>query len=164
MSKSLAYLTLLVAAATLVVISVAKPMYLSDANGFLRNFVNHEFLNVLGVFLAITLASVANIHLAFNRIEERHSKRNALVKSRQNLKKTAYWLISLFCVGGLVVIVKPVACTSEISVALFNSAAIIIVLWHVLILISLTELVFRIEPEFPPAPEGGDDGHNMRGS
>lgn len=150
MSKSIAYTIIFVTSVALVVLSVLKTNYLSDSNEFLKNFVNHEFLNILGVILAITLASVANVHLAFNRIEERYNKPNTLTKSRQNLKKAAYWLIGLFVAGALIVIIKPISCNTDISAALFNSGALVVLLWHILILISLTELVFRIEPEFPP--------------
>ncbi|WP_415279882.1 hypothetical protein [Brucella sp. BZ] len=147
MGKVSSYLILLMAGIALSTISLVSPQYISDNNQFLKNFVNHEFLNILGVILAITLASVANIHLAFNRIEERFNKKNGLVKSRQNLKKAACWLIALFIIGGIIVIAKPVAISGDVSEALFNSASLVVLLWHVLILISLTELVFRIEPE-----------------
>lgn len=146
MNRMIGYLTLLFCALSMTVISVVEPQYLSDSNKFLKNFINHEFLNILGVILAITLASVANIHLAFNRIEERYNKKNALVKSRNNLKKSAYWLIVLFVVGAIIVFVKPIACVSQVSAALFNSAALVVLIWHILILVTLTELVFRIEP------------------
>lgn len=118
--------------------------------------MNHEFLNILGVILAITLASTANIHLDFNRIEERYGAPGALVKSRGNLKKAAYWLIGLFLAAIVLVVAKPVACNGETSQALFNAAALLILLWHVLVLVSLTQLVFRIEPEFPKGrtPDG----------
>ncbi|MCR9235662.1 MAG: hypothetical protein NXI17_03235 [Alphaproteobacteria bacterium] len=156
MGRTLSYLILLVSAIALTVISLVKPLYLSDANVFLDGFVNHEFLNILGVILAITLASVANIHLAFNRIEERYGKPGGLAKSRENLRKASSWLIALFIMGAVLVIVKPVACASDVTEALFNSGALVVLIWHVLILISLTELVFRIEPEFPK--RSGNDG------
>ncbi|KZB56822.1 hypothetical protein [Thalassospira xiamenensis] len=149
MSRLLGYLIIFMSGLAMTVVSVVRPEYLSDSNEFLRNFVNHEFLNILGVILAITLASVANIHLAFNRIEERYKTKNALTKSRHNLKKSAYWLIGLFVAGAVVVFIKPVACSSPVSIALFNSAALIILIWHILILVALTELVFRIEPSSP---------------
>ena len=69
MSKTTAYILLIAFCAGSVTISVVRPDFLGDDNIFLKNFVNHEFLNILGLILAITLASVANIHLAFNRIE-----------------------------------------------------------------------------------------------
>lgn len=153
MGRGLSYTVLFVSAVGLTVISVVKPSFLSDANGFLKNFINENLLNMLGVILAITLASVANIHLAFNRIEERYEKPDGLTKSRTNLKKAAYWLIGIFVVGCIIVAVKPLAASTEVGQAIFNSAALLMLIWHVLILISLTELVFKIGPETPPGPK-----------
>lgn len=158
MSQILSHVVLFISAVAMIVISVISPQYISDSNKFLENFVNHELLNILGVILAITLASVANIHLAFNRIEERYGAPNALHRSRSNLRKAAYWLIGLFVSGAIIVVVKPVACSGPVSSALFNTAALVVLIWHILILMSLTELVFRIEPEFPNSVKKRDDG------
>ncbi len=150
MSKPLSYAILFISAVGLTVISVIEPSYLSDKNVFLKNFINENILNMLGVILAITLASVANVHLAFNRIEERYGVAGGLQKSRNNLKKAAYWLIGIFVAGCIIVAVKPIAAKTEVGEAIFNSAALMMLIWHVLILISLTELVFRIGPDIPP--------------
>lgn len=151
MNKTIAYVTLLAFATLCIIVAVVKPTLLNDHNSFLKNFVNHEFINVLGIILAITLASTAQIHLAFNRIEERHNKPGALLKSRANLKKATYWLIGLFIGGAILVVLKPIAtdATTPTAEAIFNSAALFILLWQALILLVLTQLVFMIEPEFP---------------
>jgi hypothetical protein len=143
---------LIVSTAASIVISTVRPSALNDQNAFLRNFINHELINILGVILAITLASVANIHLAFNRIEERYNAPDALSKSRGNLKKAAYWLIGLFVAGIVIVVSKPMASDPSTPTleALFNSAGLLVLLWQVLILVSLMQLVFMIKPEFPP--------------
>lgn len=145
MSKTLFYLILVVFAATSIVLVAVRPDWVSDQNTFLRDFVNHEFLNLLGVILAITLASVANMHLEFNKIEERF-QRAGLSKSRQNIKKAAYWLIGLFVAGVTVVTLKPLFGQGAVGEGVANMAALLIVLWHVLILIILTQLVFAIPP------------------
>ena len=74
MTRPIAYVLLTVFAAAGLVVVAARPEWASDQNSFLRNFVTHEFLSLLGVILAITLASVANIHLEFNKIEERYQR------------------------------------------------------------------------------------------
>lgn len=152
MNKTIAYCSIIASSAVMLVISVVRADLLSDSNAFLKGFVNHEFLNILSVILAITLASAANIHLAFNTIEERHNTQGALSKSRFNLRKAAYWLIGLFLGGTAVVVLKPISCSGQTCEALFNSMALVILLWQVLILVSLTRLVFLIEPEFPAPP------------
>ena len=146
MTRTLNYTVLLIAGATLLILCGARPSWLGDDNEFLRDFINHEFLNVLGVILAITLASTANIHLALNRIEEYWNAPGALSGSRSTIKKASYWLIGLFTLGVVVVVVKPIAAESETSRAFFNAIALVVLLWHVLLLINLTEVVFRIQP------------------
>src|SRR5690606_5909899 len=107
MSRSIAYCVLIVSAALVVVLAAAAPSVLSDEkNSFLKDFVNHEFLNVLGVILAITLASAGQIHLALNRIEERQQK-IFLIKTRAGVRSAAYWLIGLFLLAVVLVVVKP---------------------------------------------------------
>ncbi|MBN8913415.1 MAG: hypothetical protein J0H65_15425 [Rhizobiales bacterium] len=148
MTKGLAYGILLVFIAISLCLMAARPDWIADNNRFLRDFVNHEFINVLGITLAVTLASAAQIHLAFNRIEEQHRVRNALEKSRAQLRSNVYWLISLFALGVAVVTVKPIASMNATGEAFFNMTALGILLCHVLIMTALTQLVFAIEPEF----------------
>jgi hypothetical protein len=146
MTRPLAFSLLAIFAAMSVAVSAARPDWVSDQNGFMKNFINHELLALLGVILAITLASIASIHLEFNKIEERYKKRG-LQKSRENLRKNAYWLISLFVAAVAIVAAKPVMCGGPVAEALANMSGMLILLWHLLILIALTQLVFSIEPE-----------------
>ena len=97
--------------------------------------------------MTITLASAANLHLEFNKIEERHQKRE-LTNTRRKVKEAANCLIILFLVSVVVVVVKPLLNGNEHVQALFNGAALLIVLWNVLILVELTQLTFAIQPEF----------------
>lgn len=69
--------------------------------------MNHELLAVLGVILAITLASAAQLHLTFNQIEESYQDKGGLSRSRRRVHSAAYWLIGLFLVAVLLVVVKP---------------------------------------------------------
>ena len=58
--------------------TVSEPTFLAK-NNFLQQFVNHEILALLAIILAITFASMANIHLALNRIVMRaFGRRRAL--------------------------------------------------------------------------------------
>lgn len=148
MTKGIAYAILLTFVAVAIAIIAARPDWVSDTNGFLKNFVNHEFINVLGITLAVTLASAAQIHLAFNRTEEFYRRRDILEGARSQLRQSAYWLISLFVAGVTIVVIKPIASVDSTSEAVFNMAALFVLLWHVLLLVSLTQLVFTIEPEY----------------
>jgi hypothetical protein len=146
MSKSVAYCTLIVAAALAVVLAAYAPAILSDRNAFLEKFVASDILNVLGVILAITLASAGQVHLAINTIEEKFGHRG-LNKTRNGVHKAAYWLIGLFLIAILIVVVKPLLAKEDWSQSLFNGAALFILLWNVLILLSLTQMIFVMRPE-----------------
>jgi Trk-type K+ transport system membrane component len=146
MTKSVAYCTLIVAGGLVIAVSLCSPGILSDSNRFLREFLNHEFLGLLGVILAITLASAAQIHLAMNRVEERYRQSGGLGKTRAGVKSASQALIFLFVLGVLVVVIKPIIATEPWQQSLFNGAALFVVLWNVLLLISITRTVFAIKP------------------
>lgn len=132
----------------LVVIAFQKPEWINDENGFLKGFMNHEYLNVLGVILAITLASLAQIHLSLNRIEEQIQPKT-LRNSRKEIREAAYYLIGLFLVGVIVVIVKPILKNLPLPIcvdvtALINALAIFILLFYIFILFDVTQATFSI--------------------
>lgn len=145
MNKTIARCTFISASIAWIVLSLTEPWVLGDSNRFLKNFVNHEILNFLGVIVAITLASSANIHLEFNKIEER-AKERILSRTRISVKKSAFWLIGMLVLSIIIVVSKPHFGTSDIATSLVNGAALLIILFNVLILIDLTQLVFSIEP------------------
>ncbi len=160
MTRSMAYAGLLAYIATAIAVIAARPEWLANSNEFLKSFVNHELINVLGVTLAITLASAAQIHLALNRIEERHGVRNALDQTRSELRHDTYWLLAYFVFGIVIVVVKPIAGGGVESEAFFNAAALYILILHILVLVSLTQLVFSIEPELRDIVVEDDDPTN----
>jgi len=142
-----------------VILSFATPWVLGDNNTFLKNFVNQELLNVLGVFVAITLASTANLHLEFNNIEYAVHK-TFLTGTRAAVKKSAFSMIVLFALAVVVVVVKPLFNTSsEITMSFMNGLALLIILFNILVLTDLTKLVFKIEPLHKMM---GDDEHQEK--
>lgn len=149
MNKNVSRCLFICVAAVCLISSISAPSLLSDQNAFLRDFVNHEFLNLLGVIVAITLASSANLHLEFNKIEE-HAGRAVLTSTRGAVKRSAGWLIAVFCLAFFISLIKPLLPDSEVAMSLVNSIVILIFLFNILVLIDLTRLVFRIEPEFDP--------------
>jgi len=131
-----------------IAVAAARPDWISDQNSFLKGFIGQEILNLLGVILAITLASIANIHLEFNKIEERYKKRG-LTKSRANLRLSSSFLIGLFVAALVLVTAKPLVINGPVSEGLVNMACMLVLIWHILILLDLTKLVFYIEPDLP---------------
>jgi hypothetical protein len=144
MTPTIAWCILIVAAGGLLTISVVSPAYLDDTNSFLKGFVTHELLGVLGVILAITLASASQVHLTLNRIEE-HYQRKFLVATRTNLKQDTIWLIIFFACAVVLLVVKSMVPQTPVFQAIINSLAIILVLLNILVLVDLTQLVFAIE-------------------
>jgi uncharacterized membrane protein len=102
-----------------------------------------ELLEVLGVILAITLASSAQLHLEFNKIEERFKMRG-LSKTRASVRQDTYGLIILFTVGIAVVTFKPLLAGAAWSQTIFNGLEILLLLANVLLLVSLTRTTFSI--------------------
>ncbi len=147
MNKTVAYCSMLVVGLFLTVVTVCKPHVLSDDSGFLRDFVNANLVLVAGVILTITLASAAQIHLALNEIESRIG-RPFLHKTRAGVHGSAYWLIGLFLTSTVVALVKPYFQSSIVGQSVFNSAALFVLFWMVLIMTSLTRLIFTIKPHF----------------
>jgi len=139
-----------------IVLSVSSPWVLSDKNSFLKDFVGGDLLNVLGVILAITLASSANLHLAFNSIEN-EVKKTFLVRTRAAVKKSAFSLIILFVIAVVAVVVKPLLPQSEISMSIVNGICLLVVLFNILVLTDLTALVFRIGPLYEIIPDNEKD-------
>jgi len=146
MTSSVAYCLLISAATAVVVLSATSPSILGDSNEFLKGFVNHELLNILGVIIAITIASTAQIHLNFNQLEEKYQKRG-FQRARAGVQRAAYVLVWLFVLGVLVVVSKPLMAREEWVQSIFNGSALIILLWNLLILVSLTQGVFAIKSD-----------------
>ncbi len=146
MTRTMAICALIAAATVVTVCAIYNPSYLSDKNDFLHEFINREFLSLLGIIITITLASAANLHLEFNKIEERFNRRG-LTKTRRGVTQGAYYLIGLFLLSVVIVVVKPLAPQTDTAQALFNGAALVVLLWNVLILLELTQLAFAIHPE-----------------
>jgi magnesium-transporting ATPase (P-type) len=146
MSKAIAYCVLIVSMAIVICCAISAPTLLNDKNKFLHDFINYELLGVMVVILTITLTSVAQLHLEFNRIEERYKRRNALSRSRGGVRAAAFWLIALFLAAILLVTLKPLLANEDWSETLFNGIGLVILLWNVLILTELTVTIFAIGP------------------
>jgi hypothetical protein len=146
MNKTVSYCALIVVAGLLAGITILQPNLLSDSNAFLKEFSGANLLLVTGVILTITLASGGQIHLSLNEIESKIG-RTFLSKTRNGVHGSSYWMMSLFLVAAVIAIMKPYSDALRWQ-AFFNSAALLILLWMVLIMVSLTRLIFTIKPQF----------------
>jgi len=145
MTRTIGFCALICAATIVIVLASYNPAAISDKNDFLHHFVNQELLGLLGIIMTITLASIASLHLEFNKIEEKF-KRRGLTKSRHGVMQNAYCLIGLFFISVVIVVTKPIAAHTETTEAIFNGAALIVLLWNILILIEITQTAFAIQP------------------
>lgn len=139
-------IVLVVVGGILIAMVIVRPEWISDNNTFLREFINHEYLNMLGVILAITIASLAQAHLSLNRLEEQRGY-EFLGGTRHEIKSAAYWLLGLFAAGFVVVLAKPIVCSSETALAVANAIAIIILAFYVLILVDITTALFDLKAD-----------------
>jgi hypothetical protein len=144
-NRTIARCIFITASGIWLLLSITEPWVLSDQNTFLKNFVSHEVLNVLGVIMTITLASAANLHLELNRIENA-VRRPILNKTREAVKQSAFSMIICFAFAVVAVVVKPHLPKTEIAISLVNGSALLIVLFNILVLTDLTKLAFSIRP------------------
>lgn len=150
MSQTFSLLLLAILAISLTAISIYNPDLISDhGNSFLRELVGADLLNLLGVILAITLASAGNLHLALNRLQE--TRGVSFEGTRRFLKASAATLIVTFVAATVLVIVKPLVGGGSPATATVNSIAIVLVAINLLVLIDLTLAVFKIPPDKPGA-------------
>jgi hypothetical protein len=151
MTRSVYYCALFVAFGLLAATSIFRPALLAE-NAFLLNFVNHELINTMCVIATITLASTSQIHLHFNAIEERF-KKQGLSRTRAGVRQAAYGLIALLGLTVVLVTVRPAPGQHLEFLAFCNGMALFILFWSILILLSITRLVFAIKPLFDEKDE-----------
>ncbi len=137
----------IVAVGVWIVLSISAPWVLGDNNRFMRYFLSDKILSFLGVIVTITLASIANLHLELNKIEEAAGRRG-FPKARLRLRQSAAWMIAMLLITVALDVAKPLVNAGEIAASLLNGGGLLIVIFNVLILIDVTQMVFQIEPNF----------------
>ena len=128
------------------------PQFLVE-NHFLQNFINHELLNILAIIMTVTAASVANIHLVFNRAEETIKKPNYFGGARKEINEGFWCLIVLFLVAIIALIIRSSFIGDLFWVSLLNGLGLVILLMYILVLIDITTAVFAMHPFSPPSDE-----------
>lgn len=146
MNKVVALSAAIVATGVVVILSFSAPWVLSDNNAFLKGFVNHELLAFLGVVVTITLASAANLHIELNKMEDRVDSA-IFTKTKASIKQSAAWLIGLLVIAIALIVSKSLVVQNDTSMSLVNGAALLVVLFNILILIDLTMAAFSLDPK-----------------
>lgn len=131
------------AVAFMVMVTVKAPWILGDSNNFLEGFVNHEFLNFMGIVVTITLASTASLHIELKKLEKEAGK-EFLVRTKRAVRNSAYSLICAMLLSVVLVVVKPLLPSSETAAAFANSCALALILWGVSVIYDITRLAFKL--------------------
>lgn len=156
MIRILTILGLIILTIGIATLSACQPHWISDDNSFLKEFIGQDLLSVLGIIVTITLASTANLHLQFNRLEDTFGE--AFKEARNATKAYAYLLIGLFFLSLVLVVLKPVLAQDKHWEAAFNGSGIIIVALNILSLMDIIGAVFAIPPDTElrrAAPQAG---------
>jgi hypothetical protein len=136
------WMRLFLVAAFLAAINLCFPWLLSDQNRFLHDFLDNDVLSVLGFVAAVTLASVANIHLQLNALEAKHA--NGFPKTRTSLRRSAFCLIIFFGLTVVILVMKSVFSTVSYVDTFVNSAALLILYLYLEILWDITKTALAI--------------------
>lgn len=150
---------IMIGAAVIVgVLTICIPSALAN-NTFLNSFVTHEILALLAVVLTITLASIANVHLTITRIikskfadEDKGRLAASPVRAEINSNAWALFWAFLACVG--VLLFKGSYPGEAYLVSLMNGAALLILLFNLLVLHDIYQTVFDLaESGYGEKPE-----------
>ena len=126
-------------------INCARPVWLSDSgNDFLKGFVSHELLAVLGFIFAITVAAAGSLHIELNRIQDASGRK--FHGTRKAITQSVVSLFVVFFIALAAVVIKPIIGRHT---EWFNALAIVCIYWYFSVMWSLIKTTFKI----PPATE-----------
>jgi hypothetical protein len=151
------------------VMTLAKPELLG-INKFIDQLVSHELVAILVVILTVTMASVANIHLALGRLNKSLRVNNInidgkIADARTELSENAWYLFYSFIILIGVLIAKGWAST-VFWVSACHSVALIILALNMAILYDIYISVYMLTSlDEPPHPgQSGEDGSQVGGN
>lgn len=142
LSKSLLIFSVII----LGTISWMAPQWLSDSNPVLADFVDIDFANFLGLILTITLASLAQLNLSLRKISTPDA-RHDIADLRVEIKNSAVYLVSSFAISFVLAITKPLIACTQFLEAIFNSIAILIIIFFLLILVDIAFAILDLDEQ-----------------
>ncbi|MEN5364355.1 hypothetical protein [Brevundimonas intermedia] len=150
MNSTIAVIGLIIWAAISLTMIVVAPGPLSDDNGFLLGFVNHEFLSFMGVVVTITLASAANLFVEMNKLEDRHD-REIFPEAKVDVRDSAYALVGALIASVVIVVAKPwLSPFGDRGETAANCAALAVMAFAIFIMIDLVQAAFNLDPRKLP--------------
>ncbi|PWE52292.1 hypothetical protein DEM27_31625 [Metarhizobium album] len=156
------WLILLAVTFSVILATCVNPELLAK-NTFLQGLVTHELLSILVVLLTITMASVANIHLALGRLKNNLKASGVdltanIIRARGELSRNAWSMFASFCVLLVVLFVKG-GVVSAIWISACHAAAIIIVTFNLLVLYDIYISIFMLT-SLDVSPHSGQQGED----
>lgn len=151
------------------VMTMANPDLLGS-NKFIVELASHELVSILVVILTVTMASVANIHLALGRLNKRLTSNNIDISqqisgAREELSENAWYMFGSFIVLIFVLILKSWA-ESLFWISACHSIVLIILALNMAILFDIYKSVYMLASlDEPPHPgQSGEDGSEVGGN
>jgi len=162
--RPLQFISLIVLAGLFVGVSICDPKLLAR-NGFLDEFVNHEYINVLAVIVTVSLVSVTQIHLEYSRIERRFDVR-VFAEARRTINLGALLLTGMLLLAFVISFVRALTMVNEndVFLSLVHSSALLTVVTAVFIMYDLVRVVYVLASDEPigededAKPEEGPTG------
>ncbi|OKL43289.1 hypothetical protein A3843_14330 [Pseudovibrio exalbescens] len=142
------WITLIGVGVILTCMLVSREHWLSE-NTFLNEFVSHELIALMAVVLTVTLASVANLHLALNRmVRERfngnHNIQNAADKVKKEIRDNAWYIFWGFSITIVLLFVKGLNEDCSTTIAIVNASALWILALYILCMYDVYQVVFGV--------------------
>lgn len=151
---------ILISLLSLIVLTAYDPRILSD-NRFLTSIISHEILPILVVILTVTMASVANIHLAMGRMKSSLLAKGVdisaeIADARREVSENAWVLFGSFCICVIVLFIKGAIEDSEYTyISICNSAVILVFVLNLVILYDIYGSIYALTSLDEPAVHNG---------
>lgn len=128
--------------------TISKPDWLSK-NEFLKQVISHEVLALMAVILTVTLASVANIHLALNRVVNDRFKHNNEMKLlaedvKKEIRDNAWMIFWGFSLTIFALFVKGISPENLSLVAMINAFVLWILGLYIMCMYDIYKVVFGV--------------------
>lgn len=128
-------------------ISIVRPEFLSG-NDFLKEFVNHEYINVLSVMVTVSLVSIVQIHLEYMRIERRY-KGKFFAIARRGVTLSGLILVAMLLFAFPLSFAKAHMAEDATATSIIYTLALLTIAESILIMYGLIRTVGVIAEEEP---------------
>lgn len=145
--KPVPLIALILFAISGITISVVKPEFLSG-NAFLKEFVNHEYINVLAVMVTVSLVSIVQIHLEYTRIERRF-KTKVFAVARRGVTQSGLILVAMLLFAFPLSFAKAHLASDPMATSIIYTLALLSVVESIFIMYGLVRTVGVIAEEEP---------------